>query len=136
MTRKIFNIDIPVSPLPIFIIGAGGIVNDAHLPAYRIAGFEVAGIYDIDEKKARETAKTFEIPLVFSTLDEMIANIPDQMVFDVAVPGSELPAILEALPERSNVLFQKPMGENYAIAMRIIEITTQNHFWLIVIIVI
>ena len=32
---------------PIAIVGAGGIVNDAHLPAYRKAGFDVIGIYDV-----------------------------------------------------------------------------------------
>src|SRR5947209_10930845 len=32
---------------PIAIVGAGGIVNDAHLPAYRKAGFQVVGIYDL-----------------------------------------------------------------------------------------
>ena len=36
------------SSLPICIIGAGGIVNDAHLPAYKIAGYNVHGIFDVD----------------------------------------------------------------------------------------
>ena len=32
-------------PLPIVIIGAGGIVTDAHLPAYKMARFPVLGIF-------------------------------------------------------------------------------------------
>ena len=46
----------PKHPRPIIVIGAGGIVNDAHLPAYKIAGFWVAGIYDLDREKALATA--------------------------------------------------------------------------------
>ena len=40
---------------PIVIIGTGGIVKDAHLPAYKKAGFEVIGLYDVDKQKAVET---------------------------------------------------------------------------------
>ena len=43
---------LPSLPKPIAIIGAGGIVNDAHMPAYRKANFEVLGLYDIDRKKS------------------------------------------------------------------------------------
>ena len=46
----------PSAPRPIVIIGAGGIVNDAHLPAYRLAGLPVAGVYDLDHDKARTVA--------------------------------------------------------------------------------
>lgn len=44
-----------INSLPIYIIGAGGIVNDAHLPAYTIAGFNVQGIFDINKDKAAAT---------------------------------------------------------------------------------
>jgi len=37
---------IPSKLSPIVIIGTGGIVKDAHLPAYKKAGFQVAGLYD------------------------------------------------------------------------------------------
>lgn len=40
---------LPQSPRPIVLIGAGGIVRDAHLPAYAKAGFDVAGVYDLDK---------------------------------------------------------------------------------------
>lgn len=43
-----YGIRIPEKKLPVYIIGAGGIVQDAHLPAYGLAGFEVSGIYDLN----------------------------------------------------------------------------------------
>ena len=39
-------ISMPKSPMSIVIVGAGGIVSDAHLPAYKKAGFKVLGIFD------------------------------------------------------------------------------------------
>jgi predicted dehydrogenase len=44
---------LPKNKRPIIIIGAGSIVNDAHLPAYKIASFEVAGIFDINNERAK-----------------------------------------------------------------------------------
>ena len=38
---------LPSNKKPIVLIGAGGIVKDAHLPAYKKAGFKVIGLSDI-----------------------------------------------------------------------------------------
>ena len=46
----------PKNPIPIVIFGAGSIVNDAHLPTYKQAGFKVHGIYDPDIEKAKKLA--------------------------------------------------------------------------------
>ncbi len=39
---------LPKNPddFPIIMIGAGAIVNLAHLPAYKLAGFTIKGIYE------------------------------------------------------------------------------------------
>ena len=109
----LISTQLPSKQLPVFIIGAGGIVNEAHLPAYQKAGFNVQGIFDIDRNKARATADKFNIPHVFETIDEMLSHSPANAVFDVAVPGSDMIDVLGKLPAGSTVLLQKPMGENY-----------------------
>ena len=106
----------------IIIIGAGGIVNDAHLPAYRLAGFPVTGIYDTNIEKANLTARKFSIPEVYESMEELLARAPANVVFDLAVPGHALAGILEKLPEGAAVLMQKPMGENYGQARQILQI--------------
>lgn len=108
---------------PIVIIGAGGIVNTAHLPAYKLAGFEVAGIYDVNPGKAQATANHFDIPLVYESLQQAIDQSPENVVYDVAVPGAELLHVLQHLPERAAVLMQKPMGNDYAAAKKILQLT-------------
>src|SRR5258705_2268684 len=117
------NTQSPTGRLPIYIIGAGSIVNDAHLPAYKIAGFNVQGVVDIVYDKAKATADKFNIPGVFTTLEELLAKAAPNAVFDVAVPGLETMAVLKKLPQGSAVLVQKPMGENYEEATEILQLT-------------
>jgi predicted dehydrogenase len=117
---------LPSKPQPIYMIGAGGIVNAAHLPAYALAGFDVQGIYDKDQERARVTAGKFNIPALFTSLDDMLKEAPSNAVFDIAVPAAAMTEILEKLPARSAVLLQKPMGENMAAARKILEITRKK----------
>jgi predicted dehydrogenase len=117
---------LPSEKRPVYIVGAGGIVNDAHLPAYKIAAFNVQGIFDIATNKARGTAEKFSIPHVFDTLKEMITHSPANAVFDVAVPGSQTIPVLNDLPEGAVVLLQKPMGENFEEAKQILELVKQK----------
>ncbi|QGW30067.1 gfo/Idh/MocA family oxidoreductase [Phnomibacter ginsenosidimutans] len=108
--------------LPVYIIGAGGIVNAAHLPAYRLAGFNVQGICDIDVTKAQTTAAAFGIPHVFECPEEMLQQLPTNAVVDIAVPGPALIPLLQQIPDGTPVLLQKPMGENMQEAQQILEI--------------
>lgn len=112
---------LPKVPLPIYVVGAGGIVNHAHVPAYNIAGFTVAGIYDIDAEKAAATARKFNIPAVFDSLHEMLGAAPSEVVFDLALPGSEIVNVLEQLPDKAAILMQKPMGNDLAEAKKIVQ---------------
>ena len=109
----------PESPAPIVIIGAGGIVKDAHLPAYRKAGFRVIGIYDKEPAKAEGLSKSFEVGRVCKSLGEAVELGKGKVVFDVAVPAVSILDVLPSLPDGSAVLIQKPMGENLEQARKI-----------------
>ncbi len=114
---------LPQGSLPIIIIGAGGIVNDAHLPAYQLVKFEVVGIYDIERQKAVKTANKFQIPKVFDNMQQLIEEAPSDVIYDLALPGHVVMDVLEQLPDHAKVLIQKPMGENYEQAKNILKIT-------------
>lgn len=111
----------------IYIIGAGGIVNDAHLPAYKIAGYNVQGIFDINTEKAKATAEKFSIPFYYPSLADMIATAPTNAVFDMAVPGSQTVSVLQQLPDGAAVLLQKPMGENLEEAKAILALVKEKN---------
>lgn len=112
---------LPKNPRPIAIIGSGGIVKDAHLPAYTLAGWKVMGIYDLESEKAEVAKSSFPIVVkVFSDLTELIAAASEQnAVFDLAVPADQIQSILQLLPDSSAVLIQKPMGETLEQAIEI-----------------
>jgi predicted dehydrogenase len=110
---------LPSAPRAIVIIGTGGIVADAHLPAYRKAGFAVAGLYDPDRARAQALAKEWAIPQVFGSLAQAARA---DAVFDVAAPPVAHRDILAALPEGATVLLQKPMGLDLAAATEIQDI--------------
>ncbi|TPG52131.1 Gfo/Idh/MocA family protein [Sphingomonas glacialis] len=109
----------PSAPRPIVIIGTGGIVKDAHLPAYRKAGFTVAGLYDPDRARAQALADEWAIPTVFASLAEAAEA---DAVFDVAAPPVAHREILATLRESATVLLQKPMGLDLAAATEIRDI--------------
>lgn len=115
----------PANPLPIVIIGAGSIVNDAHLPAYEKAGFELAGIFDIDVDRAVDMSRKWSIEKVFHTLAEATVN-GTQCVYDLATPPAAIDGILASLPDGAAVLIQKPMGEDLRQAREIHRICREK----------
>jgi len=113
----------PQKDISICIIGAGGVINDAHLPAYKIAGYQVTGIYDLNTDKATALADKFNIPKVFASIKEMLENCNELTIFDIALPATAILNVLKQLPDKASVLIQKPMGNNYAEAKEILALT-------------
>jgi predicted dehydrogenase len=116
----------PVIPRPIVVLGAGGIVRAAHLPAYRKAEFPVIAVADCVAGRAEAVAKESGIERWFDSVEEATRFAPGDAVFDVAVPASELTSILALLPEGAAVLMQKPMGETLDEARAIRDICRQR----------
>jgi predicted dehydrogenase len=114
----------PTHPRPIVVIGAGAIVRTAHLPAYARVGLPVAGFFDLNAAQAHATASVVAGAVVFPSLDAAAAS--PGAVFDVAVPGDQIVAILERLPRGAAVLIQKPMGTDLASAERILACARQR----------
>lgn len=109
----------PRQALPIVVIGAGGIVENAHLPAYARAHFPVLSIADSTLQKAEALASRFGVPRAFGSVEETVRFAPADAVYDVAVPAGNLLDVLTQLPDGAAVLMQKPMGETLEEARRI-----------------
>tara|TARA_B110000977_G_scaffold162002_1_gene207202 strand:+ start:510 stop:1574 length:1065 start_codon:yes stop_codon:yes gene_type:complete len=100
----------PSAPKPIVIIGAGGIVRDAHMPAYAKAGLSVSGVTDLDPERAQGLASDYDIPTVYANVAAAVVSCGTDVVYDVAVPPHAIAGILKELPDAAAVLIQKPMG--------------------------
>ena len=118
---------LPKSSLPVIIIGAGGIVGDAHLPAYKKAGFTVAGITNRTKEKAERLAAEFNIPKVYDTVADAVADAPGNAVYDLTIMPDRFIETLEQLPDGSAVLIQKPMGDNFIQAKEILSVCREKH---------
>src|SRR5687768_17097734 len=102
------------------IVGCGGIVNYAHLPAYQASGFRVVACHDRDITAAERTAAAHGIPRVAATLDDLIADDEVEIV-DIAVTPEAQVAIAErAAAAGKHLLCQKPLAPDYLAAARLV----------------
>ncbi len=113
----------PTNPRPILIFGAGSIVGDAHLPAYKQAGFPVAGLYDPNAEKAAALAAQWGIR-AFASEAEALAV--ERAIFDLATPPAAHASILGKLPRGAYALIQKPMGNDLAGATEILRVCRER----------
>lgn len=103
------------------IVGCGGIVSGAHLPAYRAAGLRVLAVHDVDSAKAHGVAGSFGIERVAENVDELLAT-PGVDIVDIAVPPWEQPGIVDrAAAAGKHMLCQKPLALDYETALREVE---------------
>ncbi|MFE4707114.1 Gfo/Idh/MocA family protein [Peribacillus simplex] len=92
------------------IIGAGGIAQKRHIPAFQKFQDKVVlyAIQDIDEMKAREVAREFHIEKVFTNYEEMFAEVD---AVTIATPNKFHAEIsIAALQAGVHVLCEKPMA--------------------------
>lgn len=113
----------PKSPIPIVIFGAGSIVSDAHLPAYKFSNLPLKGIYDPDYEKAKKLGQIYNIK-VFKDASDAAAE--KDVVFDLATPPSAHREVIETLPKNSPVILQKPMGSDLNEASKILSLCHQK----------
>jgi len=106
-------------------IGAGFIMADCHLVAYRNAGFNPIAIAARRREQADSVAARHQIPHVYADYVELLAN-PQVEVVDVAVPPDLQLAVIRNIVQHAShikgILAQKPLGVNYAQAVEIVRI--------------
>lgn len=111
--------------VPIGCIGAGFIMADCHLVAYRQAGFNPVAISSRSLERAQSVAARHQIPQVYGSYHELLADRRIEVV-DIAVPPDiQLEVIREVVRNRDHirgVLAQKPLGVNYAEAKQIVDL--------------
>jgi predicted dehydrogenase len=94
-------------------VGAGFIMRDCHLVAYRQAGFNPVAIASRDPARAREVAALYQIPRCHASVADLLAD-PDIEVLDVAVPPDVQPEILREAARHGDhlrgILAQKPLA--------------------------
>jgi predicted dehydrogenase len=98
--------------------GAGFIMRDCHLVAYRNAGFNPVAIASRNPATARDVAARHGIATVHDTIDDLLAN-PEVEILDVAVPPDAQAALIRRAVEHGRgrlrgILAQKPLALSVA----------------------
>ena len=119
-----YSPELPADRRPgIGCLGAGFIMADCHLVAYRSAGFRPVAIANRTRSRAEEVAARHEIPRVHDDLAALLAD-PDVEVLDIAVPPHAQPEVIEQAVASGGVrgiLAQKPLALTYAEAERCVR---------------
>lgn len=94
--------------------GAGFIIADCHLVAYRNAGFNPVAIASRNPATAHKVAARHAVPTVHETLDALLAD-PQIEILDVAVPPDLQPDIIRRAVKLGKgrlrgILAQKPLA--------------------------
>jgi hypothetical protein len=94
-------------------VGAGFIMRDCHLVAYRQAGFNPIAIAARDPARAKAVAEQHGIPRCHATISELLAD-PSVEVLDLAVPPDAQPALIRDAIRHADhirgILAQKPLA--------------------------
>jgi predicted dehydrogenase len=110
---------------PIGCIGAGFIMDECHLVAYRNAGLNPVAIASRRVERASQVAARHGIDRVYGSYRELLADAAVEVV-DVAVPPDVLLEVIAEVVQHADhvqgVLVQKPLGVNYCQAVEIVRL--------------
>ncbi len=105
-------------------LGAGFIMRDCHLVAYRQAGFNPVAIASRNPATAKEAASRHGIATVHDTYEALLAD-PNVEVLDIAVPPDAQPALIRAACNHADhirgILAQKPLAMSVGEARGCVE---------------
>jgi virulence factor len=93
------------------VIGAGGMCNSVHLPSLRdMADVEVVALCDLVAEKARRTAAAFNVPKVYLSYHEMLAQEELDAIFCLVEPCNHFHVVIACLEAGLDTFMEKPPG--------------------------
>lgn len=104
------------------IVGCGGIVKLAHLPAYQSYGIDVVGVYDPAPEATEGIRERYPVVRrVFASLEELLAH-PEIEVVDIATHPAVRPELMRrAIEAGKHVLAQKPLATSIGAAAELVD---------------
>ncbi len=109
-------------PIRIGVIGAGAIVQVAHLPTLkRLKGAQVVAICDADLAKARALADRYAIPGVFDDLEDLLTHETLDALVLCTPNHLHEPHILAGLSAGLHILVEKPLAMSSASAQKLVR---------------
>jgi predicted dehydrogenase len=108
------------------VVGCGGIMRGAHLPAYKQFGYRVVGCCDIDQEAARAAQEQWKIPFCTTRIEELISR-DDVEIIDLAVHASVRREVMEQVSRVGKpVLSQKPFAMRWEDAVAMVRMCRER----------
>ncbi len=111
---------------PVGVVGAGAIVDFAHLPGYRQLGIEIAGLFDLDSERAKDVASRHGVSHVYASLDELLGDARVEVVDIAVVPWAQPDIVRAALAAGKHLLCQKPLALEVAEARELARLADES----------
>jgi predicted dehydrogenase len=135
MTGLTLNLELDYLPrLPrrkdfrIGCVGAGFIMRDCHLVAYRQVGFNAIAITSRDPAHAHSAADLHGISRCYSTVNDLLHD-PNVEVLDIAVPPNVQPGIIRQAVQHADhirgILAQKPLAMSFREAKECVDLCSR-----------
>lgn len=115
------DVKVRVRDYKIGCVGAGMIMAECHLAAYKEAGFPVAAIASRTKANAEKVAKRWGIATVHDTPEKLIEDNSIEVI-DLAFPPDQQPALIRKALQQSHIkaiLVQKPLALSLGEAMEL-----------------
>jgi predicted dehydrogenase len=100
--------------LKVAIVGCGDIADKRHIPGFLKLknSVTVYGACDNNQELAKKISSKFNIPKTFSSLSEMLAKDPPDIIDVCTPPRVHAALVVEALEHGCHVIVEKPMAIN------------------------
>jgi len=106
------------------IIGTGWGVN-IQIPAFRLCGLEISGLWTRTEDKSNEFSEKLKIPLVTSDYNQLLSSSDIRLISIVSPPFLHRDQAIAAFKAGKHVLCDKPFVMNPSEARELINISKQ-----------
>lgn len=109
-------------------VGAGFIMADCHLEAYRQVGFTPHGITSLDRKRSQAVADRHAIPVVYDSWQELVAD-PQIEILDLAIPPDKQLDVVRAAAKESGhirgIQAHKPLAMSLEEAREVVAVADE-----------
>ncbi len=112
------------------IVGPGNIANKFAKSIKNVEGACLFGVASRNREKGEEFAKTYDIPMVFNSYEEMAQSKEIQAVYIATPHPFHLPCAELFLKNKKHVLCEKPLCVNAKLAKQLKECANDNNVFL------
>lgn len=103
------------------IIGMGWVASNYHMPAYKLANFNVVAIADINEQTLKSAQERWGIAKGFANYQDML-DLDEVEIVDVATRTfNRVPIVVDCAEAGKHLLVQKPFARRYQEGLEMVE---------------